>query len=250
MSEWDNPYLRLLVAVCLILTISLIPVLIAFLRRFQEGRPHLFPAVSVWVGFGLAPAIFLTGFLFASGSSYPPSYLTDAVALVLIHVCGFLAVLGILSLTHRKERLPVLLIWLVLGMLPVTVPVVFIPWWIFPSVWALMIVVSPLPLVAGLIGLGTVRPRNPTDTKSMKKRKVVGGAILFAIGLVVVAIGLVPEMMCSVISAAGGQCRTLSYTTVSSFILGLGGLLAFGGVAVSISGVVRKRERAGPRGPA
>ena len=93
------------------------------------------------------------------------------------------------------------------------------------------------------------RPRNPTDIKSMKRGKVVGGTILFAIGFVVVAIGLVPEMMCSVISAAGGQCRTLSYTTVSSFILGVGGLLAFGGAAVSISGLVRKRERAGPRGP-
>jgi len=88
--------------------------------------------------------------------------------------------------------------------------------------------------------------------------KVVAGGILLAVGLVILVIGLSPEMTCSVIVAFGGQCIVIfgrlavedSYKFVPPLILGLGGILAFAGGALSVLGALRKGEGAGPRGPA
>lgn len=88
----------------------------------------------------------------------------------------------------------------------------------------------------------------------METGRVVAGGILLAVGLVVLVIGLSPEMTCSVISAFGGQCIVIfgrlavedSYKFVPPLVLGIGGLLSLMGGALAVSGALRKGERAGP----
>ena len=92
----------------------------------------------------------------------------------------------------------------------------------------------------------------------MEMGKVVAGGIALVVGLVVLVIGLSPEMTCSVISASGGRCIVIfgrlavedSYKFVPPLILGVGGLLALLGAVLSMLGALRKGEGAGPRGPA
>lgn len=91
----------------------------------------------------------------------------------------------------------------------------------------------------------------------MEPRRVVTGGIVLAVGLVVLVIGLSPEMTCSVISAFGGQCIVVfgrlavedSFKFVPPVILGIGGLLALLGGALSVLGAIRKERGGEPLGP-
>lgn len=82
----------------------------------------------------------------------------------------------------------------------------------------------------------------------MRAGRVIAGGIMLAVGLVVLVIGLSPEMTCSIISALGGGCIVFfgrlavdnAYKFVPLLILGIGIVLAVLGGALSVLGALRR----------
>lgn len=114
-------------------------------------RTERFPAILVWIGLSLLPVILVVPFV---TWWYFPSV---GLVLLLISAALLFAGVAILRLTERTERLPALLIWAGLGLPPVIPVVVFVPWWYLPSVGAMCMICSAVPLVGGLIILAIAK---------------------------------------------------------------------------------------------
>lgn len=141
----------------LLVTISLIPILIAFLSFYRKRRLDLFPAVWIFVGLDLLPASILTA-SYARGTSasdlYPKLVLA---AFVLIPTAALATGIIVQRRRHEKQRLPAILIWLGLSLTPVIL-ITLIPTYYFPAVWAGFMLIFAVPLSAGMIGLAFSQP--------------------------------------------------------------------------------------------
>ncbi len=93
--------------------------------------------------------------------------------------------------------------------------------------------------------------------RSLRTGWIVGGEVALVLGVLLLIIGPSPEMSCTVINAMGGQCGVLfgvqfvddAHKLVPFILDGIGIILAAVGIALALLGA-RRREGAGPRGPA
>jgi hypothetical protein len=139
----------------LFVVLSLIPVLIVMFYKYSRNRLGSFPALPTWALLDLLPSLLLT-FGFAAHTPSPIIVVFYVFIPALVCAVPLLAGVSILHQRQRTGRLPAILIWLGLAIPPV-VPA--FPFLIYgPSVGGTLILLSAVPLFAGLIGFAVARP--------------------------------------------------------------------------------------------
>src|SRR2546425_5953439 len=123
-ENWLNDTGGLSFYLALLGTISLIPILVDFLRLRRRSDLNRFPALLLWVGLILLPIIAVTGSF---------SYFGPGALLTLTSAFSLFAGVVILRWTHRTERFPAILVWVGLSLSPIILVVSFVTWTYFPS---------------------------------------------------------------------------------------------------------------------
>ncbi len=165
-QNWLNSPQGWVFYLILIIMIGLIPVLVIFLYLYRKGALRSFPAVWLWVGFGLLPALGLIS-SYAGATYLGGSYAPPAAAFLLISAVPLFAGIIILRRRRRFGRFPAVLIWVGLGLMPVMLALLISPWWnYFPSAGAFYTGIFSVPLLAGLSVLAIVKPLRAPEPDS------------------------------------------------------------------------------------
>ena len=149
-SDWQN-FLNMLNSsqgtvfyVSLLIMASMYPALIGFLRLTRAHQLNRFPATALWSVLGFFP------FLYLAGLGYRGGLLPFVAILGSTSAIPLFAGVIIIHWRHKTGRLPGILVWLGLGLVPVFLFLLILS--SMPTVAGTFAVISAIPLVLGLVG--------------------------------------------------------------------------------------------------